>query len=882
MRLIRTWQHAVLFAIVTVLWASSSAVLFAKGLPCNTIIGLEETIEISDCINPFGVEGGAPFELMVDGIKVMENDTVFIAALGTSDYHALSRNFTFGFNDRFYRHEGDNYRQVPSNYLPISKPEYQTYALAYFGEINALVDLYIEYLLGNSVDTDRPGWDFAEFNAFEAYVNSVHVYHRPTLLSGTYSLVVEEIIISVSKTETEDWLDTIRNFFTKTAQAQSADNPLTRKYALTFTLAEETPLPVGASSVLFLPGIQASRLYKDGLLGTEDQLWEPSIFGGDVGQLELDLSGFSVNEIYTRDVIDTAVGVGSIYGGFLGFLEKEKVDKQIKDFHAFAYDWRFDVYDLVISGTKYETTVESVIEAVEDLAVDSYTGKVSIVAHSNGGLLAKALMTELKSQGLSELVDKVVLVGVPQLGTPKALASLLHGYDQGDDLGGIVMSAQKVREIMNNMSGAYGLLPSEQYFAEVDQELITFDNGSSTAAYIEKYGLKIAGFTAYKNFLIGADNLDRDIDNSTAIPTRANETLLLNAFDKHKSYYDSWVAPAHVEVFEVIGYGLPTLAALEYRTLVETKCFSTGQAPMVCVDENILKPFAVSAFQGDGTVLAVSAEAYKGDKEVYYLDLFKINDQNIQDGKDMTTHVNLLDSVTAQDLLHGLMIGTTSSSYLYVSQTAPESTVDYDIHAIDSPVALWAIDREGNKTGAYWNEGVKIITEEIPGSQYYEIGDTKYLSIPSDTDYTIELLGEDYGGYTLTISTLAEDGQQILYQINNASTTPAMVARYTKEGEGYSPIEVDLNGDDFFEMQINILTGEVIHKKINIIGQVQKKPGTGTRVKYDGLARPGAQSLTGSVVEADNRVLAQALINILIEYRDILIRLTNIKYEHIK
>ena len=70
------------------------------------------------------------------------------------------------------------------------------------------------------------------------------------------------------------------------------------------------------SNVLFLPGLQASRLYKEkNILGAivEDQLWEPNA-NSDVEALYLNVDGASKNSgIYTSDIIketNTPVSAG--------------------------------------------------------------------------------------------------------------------------------------------------------------------------------------------------------------------------------------------------------------------------------------------------------------------------------------------------------------------------------------------------------------------------------------------------------------------------------------------------------------------------------------------------------------------------------------------
>ena len=73
----------------------------------------------------------------------------------------------------------------------------------------------------------------------------------------------------------------------------------------------------------------------------------------------------------------------------------------IKAWKPFAYDWRYSVDDVAGNGTQYQTEIKNVVDEIEQLASNSYTGKVTIVGHSNGGLLAKAVMMRLATLGKS-------------------------------------------------------------------------------------------------------------------------------------------------------------------------------------------------------------------------------------------------------------------------------------------------------------------------------------------------------------------------------------------------------------------------------------------------------------------------------------------------
>jgi triacylglycerol esterase/lipase EstA (alpha/beta hydrolase family) len=109
----------------------------------------------------------------------------------------------------------------------------------------------------------------------------------------------------------------------------------------------------------------------------------------------------------------------------------------------------------------------------------SRNGKVTIIAHSNGGLLAKALLYKLKENydydTLLDKIDRVVFVAVPQVGTASAVPAMLHGYDQSL-LWGKLMDKQHARELGRNMRSAYSLLPSQKYMESITTPPVVFDN----------------------------------------------------------------------------------------------------------------------------------------------------------------------------------------------------------------------------------------------------------------------------------------------------------------------------------------------------------------------------------------------------------------------
>ena len=623
--------------------------------------------------------------------------------------------------------------------------------------------------------------------------------------TGTYTMVVTEDDLVVSS----NFLRTIRDMLVPTAYAALFDQT-----HITFTVLEASSVPTGASSVLFLPGIQASRLYeKSDEFGIVNQLWIPDI-NADVEKLAMNDIGESIHDVYTEDIIDEValpfLGL-NIYKGFIAFMDDLVSESTIVDWAPFAYDWRYDVFDIVQNGTQYEDETKYPIAEIERLAANSHSGKVTLIGHSNGGLLIKAIMIELEAQGKIDLIDKVVFIGTPHLGTPKAIATALHGYDQ-QKLGGFLIDDSTARSVIKNLPGMYSLLPSAAYMDALDQPLIVFDDSDTTQVFRDAYGFGIINVTEFIDFMNGAEDIAGRTDiafEDVNEPALANATMLQNAFDAH-SMLDVWTAPLGTEVHEVVGTGLLTLKGLEYREIIEDVCFFGGGPDSLCPAEPLLKPHARMTKYGDETVMSVSAEGVQGKKGNYYLNLRDLNSDIFFSFNDAYTHANLTEVDEIQELVMGIINNISTQDINYISDIEPVFSDIYDIEEVNSPVRIFAEDIDGNITGMVEEDGQMIQKQDIPGSYYFEFGTTKYLVIPEGTERTTTLTGEEYGGYTLTISSLDADDEQVTrHEISNASSTPDMKAIFSKSSEGYSTITTDLDGDGENDTETTI-DGEIV------------------------------------------------------------------------
>ena len=751
--------------------------------PTETLV----TTPITDCTYPFGLLA-APEPLQtfyITGQAVENGSTVLIDGEETDDYsirYAYLPNTAFSIV--LFRHSGSDYEYVSLDELPITEADYRALAAEFFTD-PADIDIYVARLM-----SDDP-WSGLEYGSeesdtvddFDRYVRINFEPRNPPLALGTYTLVFKSSKIIQTNSNGSWWGRLYRFFLPAVVYAETPPDPNT--YTLTFTIANATPEPTGASSVLFLPGIQASRLYTRGLLGSEDQLWEANN-NDDVRELAMTTNGVSTKEVYTRDIAGEAYGIVDIYAGFSQYMDTLVTNDVIKDWTPFAYDWRYSVTDIV-GGTKYEDENREVIKEIDRLASSSFSGKVTLIGHSNGGLLAKAIMIRLAEQGKTSLIDTVVLLASPQFGTPKAIASILHGYDQ--ELGkGYVVDDVVARESMKNMPGVYGLIPTADYFAVATSTVVKFEASTSTELFRTAYGDTIDSLTELTNFMTGTGDGRPEAVTVDEV-MRVNGTTLQNALDLHNNLLDNWEAPLGVKVVEIVGVGLDTISGFEYRGFTERVCdfliiFS-------CSMKNLYKPVPQFSTYGDKTVMGESAGGYSGNKEQYFIDL---EASDIEGGLFSVEHFNITENPSIQALVKNVLEKATTS--IEFISSGPNTLVPNRLlFGSHSPVTLEVTDTVGRKVGRGTVGGISIGVEDIPSSSYFELGSSTYIIVPDGVQYEVKMKGIGEGGLTFSLDTLKGNVQTPLVSVRVATITPSSTVSVAYSANTLSNIAVDQNGD---------------------------------------------------------------------------------------
>jgi pimeloyl-ACP methyl ester carboxylesterase len=115
-----------------------------------------------------------------------------------------------------------------------------------------------------------------------------------------------------------------------------------------------------------------------------------------------------------------------------------------------GYDWRLSA----------ESNAAAVLQIIKQILSLTGADRVDILAHSQGGLVAEAITRLPQSVGK---IYRIVTLGTPYLGAPKALTDLLYQYPC-EDPPQCFLSAAVVQSLVENYPGLMDLLPSADYY----------------------------------------------------------------------------------------------------------------------------------------------------------------------------------------------------------------------------------------------------------------------------------------------------------------------------------------------------------------------------------------------------------------------------------
>lgn len=523
------------------------------------------------------------------------------------------------------------------------------------------------------------------------------------------------------------------------------------------------------SSVLFVPGMQASRMYKKGVLG-ENQLWEPNTVS-DISKMYLTKDGYSIDKtLYFRDIIErTNVLYGGnddieIYRSFIKALDGLNFNFSIQDWQFSAYDWRMSPNTIVTEGTRYgfNGQYKKMEDQVVQMAQISKTNKVTLIAHSYGGIVSKRFLAYLAQRGKIGLIDKVIFVAVPENGSPSALFALLHGDNQ--DLGnGFIVNKSTMRKFAQNMPSLYSILP------KIDSDLIYGMQATNTISIAVPSITSVQDMYGFLFKEIPRPSTDDWLE--VNVPLIANKKIKQNIdTESGSNFIKLQTDPSYknIEFYSILGVGLDTPKSITYS---RKPCQGLYVHPFLMSPNCGLNHEQIYSELGDGTVLAddvllnivktpTSASYRWGEKFI-----FNIAEYNRKNNKNYG-HSNIISSSPVISILLQILLNNIDSysvpAYItrYGGIRGGESVTSSDSasNSTSNNTLNNTLNDENNvqtgsiPTGVYKNKKYKISASDIVlMSAKDQLGNVVGVNFPALVVYAKNKAGNNSQG-TPTVS----------------------------------------------------------------------------------------------------------------------------------
>ncbi len=494
-------------------------------------------------------------------------------------------------------------------------------------------------------------------------------------------------------------------------------------------------------AVIVLPGIAGSRLVAADDLNSADYLegefdknnyyfyfekghllWEPETSTMEtkdlVGDLannlpklisELLMAAFDENGNTVAEVEADKLNVKEGYGAQNTY--GDTMDALLPTCLALGYDLEFFSYDWRKSNVDVAAELESFIN-------DKGYDEVILVGHSMGGIVASSYMA--RSEENKAKVDKLITLGTPYLGAPKALYMLETG-NFFQDFTDILLS-KSFKSIAKNFPSIYELLPTDKYFS------------LNNTSYVDKFEDNV-GFENDKTRKLDFDEVYSLIESRDFARTSAGSVkpMIANAFAFQNSLFNGEHIASTVDSYIIVGYGKDTILG------VEESFDGSGQYKGT--------KSLVIANSGDGTVpLASSTIGFTADEDrLYYVE---------------ETHVDLMNNEAVLDLVNKIIEGDAESyDKTIISKKLPESInlkgwIDTDdserkVIKISDKLDVVAMDESSEVWAKYDDENGYNIA---PENARFDVEEDSVSVYASDFDNVLEFRAKENGLITYTLS----------------------------------------------------------------------------------------------------------------------------------
>ena len=480
--------------------------------------------------------------------------------------------------------------------------------------------------------------------------------------------------------------------------------------------------------IIVIPGILGSELEN-----TDDNnvIWlkKTSSSVKDLKILSMDDKG---NPLYSnvqakKDGYGTVQVVNGTYKEMIQKLEKEYGENKV---HYFAYDWRMDNR---YNAVKLEEYINKDLKKA---------GKVTLVAHSMGGLI----VSQYIANGNANKIDKLITIGTPYYGSPK----VPYVFATGKMLP-LGLADKALKALAPYMATAYQLLPYKNIYHYMATNTVKSGLFGDKLSY--DYVLDEHGYI--KN------NLPmKDINEQTVSPG-VKASFLKNAVDFMDGIYKSDFSIHDVDSYVIVGK--------EQSTIHTTLFDSNG---------GYVKDFEYKS--GDGTVPLWSATMHDSIDEDR---LFSYKDSHtglVSNQKVIKKIIELINNKTVDNDSDP----ADNNRRIVIRVACPvDVTVSHPLYG-----SLSSSDIESD---------VEWGTVYLAG----EDDEIKIFAIDDGSDeYEIYIEGNGYGEMDLTIRYFDAD-YNFLYEnyLNNVSVTTNTKAFASTDPEN-AVLLIDENGDGEYEV----------------------------------------------------------------------------------
>ena len=444
-----------------------------------------------------------------------------------------------------------------------------------------------------------------------------------------------------------------------------------------------------------------------------------------------------------------------------------------QDFFLCPYDWRKDIREIAYGSL--ENTLDACISTA--LARNPEAGKVNILAHSMGGLVARAYVAD---PAHAARVNRLVTLGSPFLGAPKIALALFDQLCFAEWLGICFTNKAVLHELIQNYPSGYQITPGEAYYQVYPHGFIRRDRDADGDGERDGYlDAAAAGLLLqdHNPLLAREASLYRAIEAAWAGGGAHGTELFVIAGDQHASigalveyerrpWYNPWGTPRIAYRTEVVnGDGTVPLRSADMRYATEQVDLSGG-APVFYFN------LEHSELPRNPAVLSLAAEIFAAGGPVEPSSLVQSHRPGSGAQPEAAPRTEPLP-------LNGVYL------------------------TIEGPVEVAVNDGQGGQlkeqTPGVSPESVSG-AERIRGASLTGLDESDFVFLPAGRQYTLTLSGAESGRVEVRLEQIVGDevAQTVLYSGLPVGAGSQAVLNLDADGLP-GDLRVDLDGDGRFE-----------------------------------------------------------------------------------